>query len=201
VVALKDTLRLLLLASLFAVRVTGNAAEVPGTLADGWNHWEVPAGAAGARSCCYHVGDGGVRTEGCRLGSGSGGITINGDCAPTSDTLRVYVRMEGGDVREIRALSAACPVATSGPVTEKGGIDTAGSIEWLLRHAGEDSPVADEAVTAIALHEDTSAFTALKTLIEDRGRDMDIRRHALFWLAHSGSESAFEYLDRLLSAG
>jgi hypothetical protein len=196
----KPTLRVFLLTSLFSVRAIANAAEIATELADGWHSWEVPAGAAGAQSCCYHIGNGGVRTEGCRLGSGSAGITINGDCVTTSDTLRVYVRADGGDVVEIRALSAACPVVASGPVTETGTVDTAESIAWLLPYANNDSDIAEEAVTAIALHEDGSAFAALKPLIEDRGRVMDIRRHALFWLAHSGSEAAFEYLDRLLSA-
>jgi hypothetical protein len=196
----KIMLRVFLLASVFAVRTIASAAEPPERLADGWHNWDVPAGAAGAQSCCYRIGDGGVRTEGCRLGSGSGGITINGDCTPTSDTLRVYVRVDGGDVREIRALSAACPVVASGPLTEVGAVDTAESIAWLLRHTNKDSEIAEEAVTAIALHEDESAFAALRPLIEDRGNVMDIRRHALFWLAQSGGEAAFEYLDQLLSA-
>lgn len=196
----KIMLRVLLLASLFAVRAIANAAELAAELDDGWHNWEVPAGAAGAQSCCYYIGNGGVRTEGCRLGSGSAGIIINGDCVTTSDTLNVYVRVDGGDVVEIRALSAACPVVASGPVTEAGAVDTAESIAWLLRHTNDDSDIAEEAVTAIALHEDESAFAALRPLIEDRGQAMDIRRHALFWLAHSGGEAAFEYLDHLLSA-
>lgn len=199
--AAKGPLRVLLLAALVVMVPIGHAAEAETDLADGWHSWDVEAGAAGAEACCYHVGNAGVHTEGCRMGPGADGLEIDGDCAPASDTLRVYVLVDGGQVKEIRALSAACPVVTSGPVQDRGAMATVESIAWLLRYAGEKRDLGEEAVMAIALHEDSRAFVALKALVEDRGKAMDVRRHALFWLTHTGGDAAFEYLDRLLSAG
>lgn len=169
-------------------------------LADGWNSWEVPAGGSGKRACCFNVHDGRSGTTGCRLDGRSGGITIDSDCEPASDLLRVYVLVEDGNAAAIRALSAGCPVEASEPVNELGARPAEASIEWLDRHAVPASHLADDAVLAIALHEDTAAFMALKGMVEDRGRGMDVREQALFWLANSDDDEAFRYLDRLLSS-
>lgn len=169
-------------------------------LDDGWQSWDVPAGNSGQRACCYHVRQGQVGVEGCRLDRGTGGLTIDSDCEPTSDVVRIYVRLEDGEVTDIRALSAACPVVTATPARELGARSPTDSLAWLDRHARGNSELAEEAVTAMAMHDDATAFAALKALVEDRGRDMKVREQALFWLAQSGSEQAFRYLDGLLSA-
>ena len=194
--AAKFVLRVLLLAGVFAIRA---AAELATDLADGWHSWDVPAGADGKQACCYHLRQDGPGEPGCRLGHGAGGVTINGDCTPLSDTLRVYVLVADGDVTEIHALSSACPVATATPVQARGELDVKESIAWLDRHAHDGSKLAHEAVMAIALHEDESAFAALARMIEDRDRGMDVREQALFWMANSDDDAAFAYLDRLLS--
>ena len=198
--ALKPSLRALLLLALFIARSISNATELAPELGDGWHSWDVPAGEDGRRACCYHLRDGAVGKEGCRLGPGTGGVAIDDGCTPLSDTLRVYVLMDDGDVTEIRALSSACPVTTSAPVKARGELDVKESIAWLDRYAHAGSKLADEAVTAIALHEDESALKALARMVEDRGRGMELREQALFWIAHSDDEAAFAYLDRLLSA-
>ncbi len=198
--AMRTSLRALLFLSLFIIRSISNAAELAAELRDGWHSWDVPAGDDGKRACCYHLRHGKVGKEGCHLGPGADGITIDDGCTPVSDTLRVYVLMEDGDAAEIRALSSACPVATSAPVQAEGELGIEESIEWLDRYAHDGSKLADEAVTAIALHEDESALKALAAMVEDRGRGMDVREQALFWIAQSDHDAAFAYLDRLLSA-
>lgn len=177
-----------------------NAAEIAPELGDGWHSWDVPAGSDGKRACCYYVRQGHVGTERCRLGNGSGGLMIDEDCMPTTDTLRVYVLVVDGDVSEIRALSSTCPVTTSTPVQSMGERDGKESVAWLDRYARDGSRLADEAVTSIALHEEETSFTALAAMVEDQGRGMDVRQQALFWIAQSDSEAAFDYLDRLLGA-
>lgn len=169
-------------------------------LVDGWHSWETAAGSSGRRACCYHVRDGNPFMEACRLGPDGDVLTSNGDCDPTSDKLRVYVLVAGGKVDEIRALSAACPVTTSVPVRAQADKDAAKSIAWLEQYARADSKLANDAVMAIAMHNDAGALAALTAMIEDPARGMDIREQALFWLAQSSDDRAFQYLDRLLSA-
>jgi hypothetical protein len=41
---------------------------------------------------------------------------------------------------------------------------------------------------------------ALRTLLEDRRLDMDVREQALFWLVHGGSDAAFDYVATLLTS-
>ena len=176
------------------------AGELARDLADGWHSWEVPAGTSGRRACCHKMHSGEVVTAGCRLGGGSGGVTIDSDCEPASDLLRVYVFVADGDVSEIRALSAGCPVETATPVRDLGRPPVTESIAWLDRHAVSGSGLADDAVVAIALHDDAAAFAALRNMVENPRRGMDVREQALFWLAHSDNDEAFRYLDRLLGS-
>jgi len=191
--------QLLVACVVFAVDLVAHSATfLPES--DGWHSWEVPAGAQGARACCYNFRNDvmGERT-GCRLGPGSDGVTLNDDCEPLSDTLRVYVFRDGGKVREIRALSAACPVETKSAIKAKGAMDAEASIAWLVQQAQSGTSIAEDAVTALAMHADEVALPALQSLIEDRSQERDLREEALFWLAQSDSDEAYRYLDGLLS--
>lgn len=67
----------------------------------------------------------------------------------------------------------------------------------LLNDTDED--VREEAVFALSQLPEGRAVKALAAVIEDRQLGIDIRERALFWLAQTESEEAFEYIDRLLS--
>lgn len=62
-----------------------------------------------------------------------------------------------------------------------------------------DEGVREEAVFALSQLPEDRAIKALATVLEDRQLGMDIREKALFWLAQTESEEAFEYIDQLLS--
>lgn len=194
---LQDLLALVATVVLSLVQVAYGADD---ELVDGWNSWEAPAGSSGQRACCYSFRNGNIAgSEGCRLDTGDDGVTIDSDCDPLSDKLRIYVLVDGGNVKEIRALSAACPVSASTPVRAHAGKSADASIAWLDRYARQGTRLADEAVTAIAMHQDSAALIALTSMIEDPARGMDIREQALFWLAQSDDENAFRYIDGILS--
>jgi HEAT repeat protein len=59
--------------------------------------------------------------------------------------------------------------------------------------------VRDELVFALSQLPDDRAFKALIAVIEDRKMSDDDREQALFWLAQSDSDLAFEYLNELIS--
>ena len=69
----------------------------------------------------------------------------------------------------------------------------------LAATAGVALPAAQAGIYATG--ELRQLHAALMALVEDRERAMAVREKALFWLAQSGSEQAFRYLDLLLSAG
>jgi HEAT repeat protein len=74
--------------------------------------------------------------------------------------------------------------------------------ETAIRNAllnDEDGDVREEAVFALSQLPEGRAVKALAAILEDRSFEMSIREQALFWLAQTGSDEAFEYIDRLLS--
>jgi len=124
--------------------------------------------------------------------------TAGGDI--DGDQLSIYVRIDAGRVTRIRARTSNCPVTTRTAVNDMGAVSNSASVGWLLRQVDADSQVADGALAAISAHAGDDAFVALTALLEDRDRRQKTREQALFWLAQSESEQAFDYLDALLSS-
>ena len=192
-------LALLAVATLLAVPAGSIAAEIRVPDADGWYSWEVAAGSAGRSSCCYHWRSGSARVQGCALDGGDGGFSI-GDCDLDSEALRVYVEVRGGSIDQIRALSADCPVTTRSEIRDLGQVDVSTSVGWLRDHLDDRTDDSSEVLAAIAMHAGDAATDALIGIVEDRRSTRDYREEALFWLVQSESDSAFRYLDDILSA-
>lgn len=76
-----------------------------------------------------------------------------------------------------------------------------GSEDAILRAVRDerDDDVREEAVSALAQLPDGRDVDALLDVLRDRRLSREVREQALFWLAQSESERAFEYIDRLLS--
>ncbi|MDJ0938716.1 MAG: hypothetical protein QNJ00_03000 [Woeseiaceae bacterium] len=172
------------------------ALQVPA--ADGWYSWEVEASEAGQSSCCFRWQAGGGRA-GCDLDDRRGGFNVSEDCVLDSTRLTLYVRMRDGRPDRARALSADCPVNAETDVASLGQVATDSSVEWLHRQVNDEQRLTSELVAAISMHAGATAFRALTSLLEDRDRPMKTREAALFWLAQSDTDEAYEYFDRLLS--
>ena len=198
------SLRSLLAAALLLAVPTGSfAAHIQMPERDGWYSWAVTAGSAGRSSCCYHWRSGAAWIQGCALDGhddgGDGGFNVGG-CDLDSDELRVYVRVRGGNVDDVRAFSADCPVTARGEIRDLGQVDIETSIDWLRAYLDGNQDDSSEVLAAIAKHAGDAAADALIDIIEDRDSSRDYREEALFWLVQSGSDSAFRYLDRILNA-
>lgn len=166
---------------------------------DGWYRWEVAAGAGGRDACCYEFRGGNVTgAVGCRLGRGEDDLAPAGNCDVGSDSMQVFVEVKNGRVREIRALSRACPVSIAGDVRTMDDVSTADSIAWLIGQVDGNSRVAEDAIMAVSFHTEPEALEALIGLVEDTARRHNAREQALFWLVQTESDEAFAYLDRLL---
>lgn len=175
------------------------AADLANNLADdGWYRWEVASGSQGHNACCFQVRNDQVFRTGCQLGEGMNEFTLQEDCEVNLDAMQVFVEIRGGKTREIRALSGNCPVRADSPIRTIDAVSTAESITWLESQLQEKEPVMEEAVMALSFHPDSEALASLSAVLENRDLPFKTREQALFWLAQSGTDEAFAYLDRLL---
>ncbi len=118
------------------------------------------------------------------------------------DEEQFYVLIKSGKPKEIEIVGHWCnnwrrsdkkyPVAT-----DLGLVDTNSSIDWLQQYTGERTDLSSEALAAISMHEGTRAVQVLIDIVESKAH-MEVREEAVFWMAQSDSEEAFNYLDRLL---
>jgi len=83
-------------------------------------------------------------------------------------------------------------------LAQTGARESEEAIEWAITHDPDDD-VRREAVFAISRLPEERGIDALFTVLGNRQMDREVREQALFWLAQSDSDRAFEYLDRLLA--
>ena len=192
--------RVLAFVLLFSTWTDGSAAEFAAPTSDGWHAWQVVGSDSGTNACCYRWRDGSVSKQGCDLDGRNGNSITLGDCdLDSSGQVTVYVRIANGKVNKIRALAADCAVTTQTAVAPLGAVSSEASVAWLVKQVDAQSRVSEDAIAAISAHAGKEAFSALTRLVEDRDRRKKTREQALFWLAQSESDEAFEYLDAILS--
>jgi hypothetical protein len=161
--------------------------------ADGWYGWRVEA-VAGLQCRCCSGGHGGA----CDLDSG-GGSAIGSDDGPTApDTLRIYAQMQSGRPVRLRAVGPGCRVTTGSPVTDLGIVDADSSITWLARFIEPRNALSSDLMEAVQAHANERSVAVLTGIVRS-GHDIENRKEALFWLAQSDSEPAFDFIDGLLS--
>ena len=124
--------------------------------------------------------------------------TINEPCEVLDSSMKIYVEVRNGRVREIRPLSSSCPVKSSSKVTALNDVSTAQSIHWLETQMQSNQKIADDAVMALSFHAKDEALAALIKILEDKQERHDNREQAMFWLVQSDYDEAYAYLDRLL---
>ena len=112
----------------------------------------------------------------------------------------IFVQMKDGVVRKIEIHTSNCYERTRSPITELGIVPNSASVAWLKTLLDSDTRVSEGAIAAISMHAGDEAFTILTDLLKNRSRGKRTREQALFWMAHSDSDRAFEYLDTLLSS-
>jgi hypothetical protein len=185
----------LLFAALALAAIAGeSAAAPPGFDADGWHTWQVQS-EDGMQRCCGTWTRGKLTAGGCDLDSGRHIRTCND--LVTTDAVRIYLRSESGRVTDIRVLSPECPVESRYEIHDRGRIDNAESVAWLRPYLRAD--LGDKTIAAIAAHSGRDAFTALRSLLEDREVDRELREQVLFWLVQSHSDERFAYVETLIT--
>lgn len=162
-----------------------------------WVAWVEPHRGAGS-ACCMDIGRvRRLRGGGCRLESSQ---TFNVTEGGTAAELDVLLRVVSGRVERVRAFTDDCVLDAEGrPVVWLEGVAPAESVKLLkelLADPARPEHVADEALTAMALHAAPEAVTALLDLAKHASAD--VRGNALFWLAQRAADEARAAITRAI---
>lgn len=155
----------------------------------GWVGWSAPA-VDGHRLCCnWDRGQ-------CDLADS--GFSV--EDRPGAGDLQVFVEVRQGRVHRVRALSASCGVRAKGQkLVWLDDVPVAQSVAWLSDvAAGTGSELPDEAMGALAFHDDRAVDAALGRLASP-GLRHEIRKKAAFWLGIARGRAGYERLLKLTS--
>ena len=117
---------------------------------------------------------------------------------------KFYVHMQDGNAKEIEIVGRWCDAWQRSErqypeAIDFGLLEADPSIDWFEQHIGDRSDLGSDALAAISMHNSDRALQVLVGIVESDA-NMELREEAVFWMAQSGSEAAFAYLDRLLMA-
>lgn len=197
-----------------AVGTGGLAAEVRTAAPEpSWIGYAQPVLDGPRQMCCFGSFSGTFRGHsktccgGCRLENESS-FSIGRDPGPVSlespPQFRVLLRVHRGQISKVRALSEDCALDAGGlPFLWLTGVSPSESLEFLgglagRGIAGEDEDRVGPILAAIALHADPGADGVLEKLAA-RGRPLELRKQAAFWLGNERGRRGFEILRAALA--
>ena len=170
-----------------------------------WVGYAVPIVAGDRQSCCWNN-----NSRGCFLEPNDYDRRVIGATAqpvklegPTH--LVVLYRFENRQVSKIRTFTPECELDAGGlPFLWLTGVSAPESIRALLAVAKDTTGQtreqlrhADSAVSAIALHADPAADSALEELLAPTQPEQ-VRRQAVFWLGNSRGQRGFQLVSKIV---
>jgi hypothetical protein len=208
-------------AALTSRTLTGSlATELPLLVAASagvrWIAWSAPSNEAGRDTCCWRSRDGvGARcgctledTKGVNIGTrdGSSATSVN---LEADSRIVVLARVEEKAIQKVVSFAGSCELDAGGrPVVWLDGVTPADSIAVLARMAAEPGPEtrndrrsqpADGALTALAMHADAAADTAILKLA-GADQPLRVRKQAIFWLGAARGTVGFNAVARFLAS-
>lgn len=172
-------------------------AQIEGMTDDGWHTWRVTAVRTAPEMCCFTWNTGAATRQGCDLDSHSGGFSSSADVIDVSRSIQVFVRLDDGDIAEIRALSASCPVTSDNPIVDLGPVTNEESVAWLGSHIQPGGDLSGDAIAAVSVHQGAAAVELLLETAESRA-DQDNREDAIFWMAQVRVEETSSELKKYI---
>jgi HEAT repeat protein len=179
-----------------------------------WFGYSVDEIAGQHSVCCDNHYDGDTCAT-CRLEKSSANNTSHNidAAAPANSTVKlegshqlfVLYRLEANRVTQIRVASEDCTLDAGGLhflwLTGPKPAESVALLETFVRSAdfsdrGPDHSAAHGALTAIALHADSSADRAMNSFIAPDQKE-SLRRQAAFWLGAARGKSGFAALQRM----
>jgi len=176
-----------------------------------WTGYSVPEIAGDRTMCCGNYSDGDNRCGTCRLEREheDGTISKNSKTGGTielegSRQLLVLFRLEGKQVTRVRVASENCTLDAGGlPFIWLTGVKPAESVAFLsdfVHKAGVeghgDHDIGQGALSAIAMHEDASADSALAPFVAP-DQPESLRKHASFWLGAARGKGGLPLLQKM----
>src|SRR5688572_11800054 len=178
-----------------------------------WIGYAVPA-AGDHQMCCFRTThEIGKAHPGCRL-EGEGAFTVNSSGRTRlegASEFLVLLRVDGGRVERLRALSYDCGIDAGGLpfhwVTDvrpaeslkllRGLVGT--GVEGALGKRGKSGKhgMSEPALAAIAMHADPAADAMLIELLA-ADQPLELRKHAAFWLGSARGRRGYEVLRDLV---
>ena len=191
--------RLVVLSALFVAVVASEsrAAALDDALGEGWNAWRVAADMIRTTRCCYSWSIGQPTMQACDLDRRTAVSVVQDNTAPDHGEMQLYALIESGRATRILALSPQCPVSTKSGISDLGLLESGTSFDWLHGYVTRDDRLSEDALAAIAAH--SGSVNALIGIVENRGLPMGIREQALFWMAQSDSDEAFDFFTSILA--
>jgi len=175
------------------------AADLPDGDVDGWHTWRVEVVDAAPELCCFSWNRGTASKKHCNLDGRHGGFSSSHDNPFPSDEIQIYAFMNAGAATKIRVLSSQCPVTSDSAITDLGAVAVDDSVDWLQRRFTPQSGVADESITAVALHAGDKARRLLVATAKSDS-DEENRETAIFWLAQARIDETSKDLQEIMFA-
>ncbi len=173
--------------------------------APAWIGYSVPIIAGDHQSCCWNKGAMG----GCSLEphpSGNAAV-LNGNRTVQLEgatQLVVLLRGEANEVGKVRTFTPDCDLDAGGlPVFWLTDVRPGDSVPYLSGLAKDsagtrvDERRNESAVTALALHADPSADSALESMAAP-GQPDSLRRKAIFWLGSARGRRGYDVVSRMV---
>ena len=170
-----------------------------------WVGYAVPIVKGDRQMCCWNDSVRGcflepTRDSGVTIANGTTTVKLEG---PTH--LVVLFRIENRQLGKVRTFTPECELDAGGlPLVWLTGVNPPESVKLLLSIAKDTASAskdqmrrADSAVSAIAMHADPSADTALDELMATNQPDQ-VRRQAIFWIGNARGEHGFETVSRVV---
>ena len=192
-------LRLAAVAFTAGLAFSSASAEMPELSANGWHTWRVEAAEDAADWCCYQWNSGVSKQKACDLDGKRGGYSSSRKDGTVVEEIQVYALTDNGKLKTIRAFSAQCPVTTTNEMIDLGIVASDDSVEWLEHHVDPHTKLSSDVLAAISTHYGERPIAVLMDVVRHNS-NIKNRKQALFWLAMSESDQAYEFLDGLLSS-
>lgn len=185
-----------LLACALGLTIGPMLAAEPEPPVQGWASWEVPTVAGAPDWCCFDWQGGRSASGVCNLDSRDGGYGSRDQDRPV-DSMRIHVRLEAGEVRQIRALGPRCQVKARTPVVDLGAMPADDSARWLARRIAPHTSISGDALAALAIHAGAVARDALVGVAK-RDTSRENRKDAVFWIGQVRVSDAAADLEQIM---
>ena len=175
-----------------------------------WLGYAVPANRSDRVICCGNSDwNGNYNCGTCRLEDHKHGDNFSTTSSNKTELeaprhIVILYRAVSGSLSKIRVVSDVCVIDAGGlRVTWLTGVNPSQSVEFLsslvrgqnLRESGPEH-LAQGALTAIAMHGDVSADTAMNSFVEP-SQPESLRKQTVFWLGEARGASGLQTLKRV----